>query len=318
ASASTTALDKFVVDLSKYFKLRDLGPTEYLLGIEITRNRAQRKIQLCQKQYIINKLEEFGMTDCSTVQTPMLPNSVLTKEQCPTTPEAVEAMKNIPYMNAVGSLMYLAIMTRPDIAYTVGVLARFNSNPGPEHWKAVKHLFRYLKRTMDLKLTYQPNPSTNDLFVTYCDGDHGGNKDNGKSTSGYLVKIGSGAVSWSSKLQPVVTLSSTEAEYVAAMAAGKEICWMINLLTELGYKPPQPAQHNMDNQSTITVSKNPEHHGRMKHLDLDYHWLREKVEMKAIAPVYLQTDEMPADLLTKPLPRVKVEQFREAMGLMNS
>ena len=318
ASASTTALDDFVTELAKHFKLRDLGPTEYLLGIEITRNRAQRQIQLCQKQYIINKLEEFGMTDCATVKTPMNPGAVLTKEQCPKSPEAVARMQNIPYMNAVGSLMYLAIMTRPDIAYSVGVLARFNSNPGIEHWNAVKHLFRYLKGTMDLKLTYKPSTTSNDLFITYCDADHGGNKDNGKSTTGYLVKIGSGAVSWSSKLQSVVTLSSTEAEYVAAMAAGKEICWMVNLLTELGYKSPQPAQLNIDNQSTITVTKNPEHHGRMKHLDLDYHWLREKVEMKAIAPVYLQTDEMPADLLTKPLPRVKVEQLREAMGLMNS
>ena len=115
-------------------------------------------------------------------------------------------MINVPYINAVGSLMYLATMTRPDIAYTVGVLARFNSNPGQAHWNAVKHLFRYLKGTVELKLEYGPDETIgSEMFATYSDADHGGNKDNGKSTTGYMVKLGSGVVAWKSKLQPVVT-----------------------------------------------------------------------------------------------------------------
>ena len=118
--------------------------------------------------------------------------------------------------------MYLAITSRLDIAYSVRVLARFNSNPGPLHWKAVKHLLRYCKGTMDLKLVYGPGNS-DELFTTYSDADHGGNSDNGRSTGGYLVKIGSGAVSWSSKLQTLVALSTTEAEYISAVEAGKEI-----------------------------------------------------------------------------------------------
>ena len=131
---------------------------------------------------------------------------------------------NIPYINAVRSLLYLAILTRPDIAYAASVSARFNSNPGPLHWKAVKHLFRYLKGTVELKLAYGPDPSVEtDRIIAYCDADHGGNKDNGKSTSGYMIKLGSGVVCWSSKLQPIVALSTTEAEYVAGVAAGKEI-----------------------------------------------------------------------------------------------
>ena len=183
------------------------------------------------------------------------------------------------------------------------------------HWKAVKHLFRYLKGTVELKMTYEPRASTHGLFETFCDADHGGNRDNGKSTTGYMVMIGTGAVSWSSKLQPVVTVSSTEAEYVAANAAGKEICSIGNLVSEIGFERPSPAILHMDNQSTMAVCKNPEHHGRMKHLDLAFHWIKEKVEEKRIKPVYLPTDEMPADLLTKPLPRLKVEKFREMMGL---
>ena len=318
ASASNEALDKFVVELATHFKLRDLGPTSLLLGVEIKRNRAKRTIYLSQHQYILQKLDEFSMTDCKPVGTPMDPSLKLSNEQCPKTAEDKAEMKNIPYINAVGSLLYLALLTRPDIAYTASVLARFNSNPGMIHWKAVKHLFRYLKGTVDLKLAYGPDPSIgNDRFITYCDADHGGNKDNGKSTTGYMVKLGSGVVCWSSKLQPVVTLSTTEAEYVAGVAAGKEICWMQNLLGELGYHAPAPSKLYTDNQSALSVAKNPEHHGRMKHLDLSFYWLRDKVQNNTLIPLYLQTEDMPADLLTKALPRPQVVKLRSMMGLVN-
>ena len=115
--------------------------------------------------------------------------------------------------------MYLAISTCPDIAYAVGVLSRFSSNPGKEHWAAVKHLFRYLKGTLDYRLSYSPDPTFTSLFTTYSDADHGGCKDTGRSTGAYVVKMGTGAVSWSSKLQPIVAKSTTEAEYVAANSA---------------------------------------------------------------------------------------------------
>ena len=318
ACKSNEALDKFVVELGTYFKLRDLGSTSLLLGVEITRNRASRTIYLSQKQYILNKLHEFDMTDCKPLGTPMLPGLKLTSEQCPQTSDEKAEMQNIPYINAVGSLLYLAILTRPDIAYAASVLARFNSNPGIAHWKAVKHLFRYLKGTVDLKLAYGPDPSNgNDRFITYCDADHGGNKDNGKSTTGYMVKLGSGVVCWSSKLQPIVTLSTTEAEYVAGVAAGKEICWVQNLLSELGYGASMPAKLYNDNQSALSVAKNPEHHGRMKHLDLCFYWLRDKVQSNTIQPLYLRTEDMPADLLTKALPKPQVLKLRSMMGLVN-
>jgi hypothetical protein len=318
ASKSNEALDEFVVQLGTYFKLRDLGSTSLLLGVEISRDRANRMIYLSQKQYILNKLHEFNMADCKPVGTPMLPGLKLCKEQCPQTSDEKEEMKNVPYINAVGSLLYLAILTRPDIAFAASVLARFNSNPGRTHWKAVGHLFRYLKGTVDLKLAYGPDPSIgNDQFISYCDADHGGNKDNGKSTSGYMIKLGSGVVCWSSKLQPIVTLSTTEAEYVAGVAAGKEICWVQNLLGELGYTAPAPSKLYTDNQSALSVAKNPEHHGRMKHLDLCFYWLRDKVQSNTLQPLYLPTEDMPADLLTKALPRPQVIKLRSMMGLVN-
>ena len=184
ASKSQKALDNFVIELGKHFKLRDLGPTIFLLGVEITRKREERKLYLSQCQYVINKLKEFEMADCKPVGTPMLPGTKLTSADSPQTSDERREMENIPYINAVGSLMYLATMTRPDIAYTVGVLARFNSNPGMAHWKAVKHLFRYLQGTLDMKLEYGPDTSIGkDMFITFSDADHGGDKDCGKSTS---------------------------------------------------------------------------------------------------------------------------------------
>ena len=213
------------------------------------------------------------------------------QDQSPQTPDEVEEMRSVPYISAVGSLLYLAIATRPDIAYTVGVLARFNTNPGRAHWAAVKHLFRYLKGTLHYKLTYSPSSTSKELFVAYSDADHGGDKDSGRSTGAYVIKMGTGAISWKSKLQDVVTLSTTEAEYISAVHAGQELLWLHNLFTELGYNFTSPHTLYIDNQSAISVSQNPEHHGRMKHPNLKYYWLRDEVTVKkSITTVHCPTD----------------------------
>ena len=141
ASKDASDIDHFVEELKKHLKLRDLGSTEYLLSIGITRDRTAHKLWLNSKQYILRKLEEFSMSDCKPVGTPMTPGHTLSKADCPQTLAEKEEMMNIPYMNAVGSLLFLALLTRPDIAYATGVLARFSSNPGMHHWIAVKHVF---------------------------------------------------------------------------------------------------------------------------------------------------------------------------------
>ena len=203
-----------------------MGPTEFLLGVKVERDRSKRTLYLSQRQYVLDILKRYNFNSCTPVQTPLNPGVSLSHDQCPKTAEDVEAMRSVPYSHAVGSLMYLAISTHPDIAYAVGVLSRFSSNPGMSHWAAVKHLFRYLKVTMDYKLTYRPDPCSTSLFTTYSDADHGGCKDSGKSTGAYVVKMGSGAVSWRSKLQTIVALSTTEAEYIAATSAGTELLFL--------------------------------------------------------------------------------------------
>ena len=233
----------------------------------------------------------------------------------PQTVEEADEMRSKPYLQAVGALMYLAVATRPDISHSVGVLAHFSKNPGLQHWKAVKHLFRNLKNTLDYKLTYGPT-SSSELFTTYTNADHAGNPDNGCSTSGHIVKMGSGAISWSSRLQGIVALSTTKAEFVAATSAGQEILWLCNLFTELGYKITTPSTLFIDNQSALSVAKNPEHHGRMKHLDLHFYWLRNEVEKGSIKVAHLCTDEMPANIMTKSLGQVKVGEMVRMIGLV--
>jgi len=316
AAKSCQEIQRVKDDLKAHFKLRDLGSTSWLLGVEIKRDRSKQTLTLSQRQYILDLLNRFDLKDCNTVTTPLDPNVRLSSSMSPTSSQDIEEMRAIPYSQAVGALMYLAIATRPDIAYSVGVLARFNKNPGMQHWKAVKHLFRYLKGTLDYTLTYSASsPPSSELFSTYSDADHGGNPDNGRSTSGYIVKMGNGAISWSSRLQGFVALSTTEAEYVAATSAGQEIIWLRNLLTELGYKFNSPSSLYIDNRSALSVAKNPEHHGRMKHLDLRFYWLRDEVEKGIINPIHLRTDEMPADIMTKALGRIKVGEMVKLIGL---
>jgi hypothetical protein len=301
--------------LAQRFKLRDLGPTSFLLGVQIDRERSARTLHLSQRQYTLDLLDCFGFADCSPVSTPLDPGSRLDMSQCPQTPEDDEFMRDKPYVSAVRALMYLAIATRPDIAHTVGVLCHFMSKPGPAHWKAAKHLFRYLRGSVDYRLTYAPDPSSSQLFTTYSDADHGGNPDNGRSTSAYVVKMGTGAVSWMSRLQSIVALSTTEAEFISAVSAGQEIVWMRSFLGKLGYSFDAPSLLLVDNQLAIQVTRNPEHHGRMKHLDLRFFWLRDMVNSGVIAVRYIPTADMAADLLTKALARVKVAAALAQLGL---
>lgn len=303
--------------LGKHFNIRDLGPISFLVGIAITRDRKNRTTWLSQRQYIIDLLERFGMANCAPVQTPMNPGLLLSKTDGPQTDEERREMENVPYLEAVGAINYLAVGTRPDISYAVHRLARFNQNPGKRHWEAVKHLLRYLQGTKDLKLTYAPDPFATSLFTTYCDSDFAGDRDSGRSTNGYLVKMGTGAVSWASKLQGPIAKSSTEAEFYGASFAGTEIKWFRNLFGEIGYNLDKPSPLHIDNQSTIQGLNDAVNHSRMKHIPVQEFWIRNEVSvLKTIEVFHLPTEHMPADLLTKALTPLFVNRHRATMGLL--
>jgi len=165
------------------------------------------------------------MTESNPAATPMEENLKLSTKMSPSTPEEKAAMKTIPYQELIGKLLYLAIATWPDIAYTVSVLCRFVENPGLSHWHAAKQVLQYLRSTTHMKHSYS-HSSTPDLFTTYSNADLSGNPDNSQSTGGFAVCIGGGAVQWGSRLQPHVSLSSTESEYTTASKVGCKIMWM--------------------------------------------------------------------------------------------
>jgi len=230
-------------------------------------------------------------------------------------PEEITLMSKVPFATLLGRWAYLCNWTHPDAQYACSLLARTQKDPKPEHWKALKHLSRYLAGTRNMMLVYALDLNATELFTPYSDSDYAGDSDSARSTSGMVMKMGTGAISWSSKLQPIVALSSTEAEYVAACKAGQEAVWVRQFLEAVGYDMSAPATMFVDNKSAVCVARNPEHQTRMKHINVCWHWLRECVEKKVFKIEHIPTDQMPADILTKALSRAKVESGRRMLGL---
>ena len=226
--------------------------------------------------------------------------------------EDEEAVDQPLYQSVVGSLMYLATCTRPDIAYAVGMLARFSSKPNQSHWVAVKRVLRYLKGTVNYGLLYGDDSGV----LAYSDADWVGDIDDRKSTSGYMFQIAGGPVSWRSKKQDTVALSTAEAEYVALANAAQECAWMRRLLSELGDSQRGPTNILEDYQSCIAMAKNPKFHGRAKHVDIKHHFIREQVSDGSIELKYCPTGEMLADMLTKGLAQQRFSFLRENAGIV--
>jgi transposase InsO family protein len=315
ASKSKDAIERVKNELRARFKIRDQGQTSLILGVQLERDRKSRTISLSQPAYIQSILETFRMQDCNGTKTPMDEKLRLSNKMSPTSAAEKAEMKNIPYREAVGKLLYLSIATRPDISYAVGVLCRFNENPGKEHWSAVKRVLRYLKATKDYKLSYSPSTTSDEIFVTHSDADLGGNVDNARSTAGFVMTVGGGAVLWGSRLQRHVSLSSTESEYTTAAATGCEIMWMRDFLDEIGYDTSGPSTLYLDSNSALQVAKNPEHQSTMKHVNRNYHWIRERVADGDIRLIHVAGTENVADIFTKPLGFIKFDKFRALLGL---
>ncbi|CAG7855083.1 Retrovirus-related Pol polyprotein from transposon TNT 1-94 Includes: RecName: Full=Protease; Includes: RecName: Full=Reverse transcriptase; Includes: RecName: Full=Endonuclease [Serendipita indica DSM 11827] len=234
---------------------------------------------------------------------------LLSTKDSPQTEQEKLEMQNVPYREALGKLIYIATATRPDISYSVGVLCRFSENPGRAHWLALKRVLRYLRKTTNYKLTYGLEPDS-ELFTTHSDADLGGNADNTRSTAGFVMSIGGGAVMWSSRLQRHTSLSSTESEYTTTSATGCEIIWMRSFLDEIGYHiASYPSTLFVDNASAIQVAKNPENQSTMKHVHRSFNWIRERVANNEIRVAHVPGAVNVADVFTKPLGRIKFEQF---------
>jgi hypothetical protein len=223
-------------------------------------------------------------------------------------------MKDVPYLQLVGQLMYLMLFTRPDLAHAVGLLSRFGANPGWEHWVVAKQVLRYLKDTADYGITYRQ--STLPFEITcYTDADWGEDPDTHCSILGMVLVLAGGAVSWSSKQQSTVAQSTLEAEYMAAAFATKEVLWLQKMMADIGQGPPAPTVIWCNNQGAIATTKDDAFHPRTKHIDQKYHLVHEKAEAGDIKVIHKPTAEMVVDFFTKALPREKLERLLPLVGL---
>jgi hypothetical protein len=215
--------------LANSFAMKDLGAAKQILGMRITRDGKNCKLTLSQSEYIEKVLERFKMQDAKPVSTPLASHFKLTKEMCPKTQEEIYYMSKVPYSLEVGSLMYAMVCTRPDIAHAVGVVSRYMNDLGKEHWMVVKWILRYLRGTTSHAICFGGSST---ILQGYVDSDMAGDKDSRRSTTGHVFTVGGTTISWISKLQKVVALSTTEAEYVAATEASKEVISLQRFMEE--------------------------------------------------------------------------------------
>jgi hypothetical protein len=287
--------------------ITDLGEAKQIVGLELERDLEVATLKIKQSQYIKRVLQKFGMTDSHPVSTPLDPNVKLIK-----TPEN-EHHDILDYRSAIRLLMYAAVGTRPDISYAVQTLSQFLSNPGPAHWTAVKRIFRYLNGMRDLGIIYRKGGEVEPL--AYSDADWGSNTNDRKSISGYIFQMAGAPISWQSKKQPTVVLSSMEAEYMAESLATCQIIWLRTLTSKLGIPYSGPTKLNVDNQGMINYSNNFINHSCTKHINIQHHFICEKLISNEINIQYCAMEDNFADILTKAFPKPKHEELVKRIGM---
>ena len=304
-------INKLKTQLSNRFKMKDEGELNWCLGMRIITHQ-DGHITMDQEQYIKTMLARFKMSECKPASTPAALGVRLLKQDGPQTKSEIADMKQVPYRAAVGSLLYASIRTRPDIASAVRAVAKFSNNPGKKHWTAVKRIFRYLKGTTSFGISFSRGKSQ---LVGYCDSDWANDPESRKSVSGYVFLLAGGPVSWKSKAQNSVALSSCEAEYMAAASAAQEAIHLRRLMASVGQSMSSATIMLEDNQGCIALAHNPVHHSRSKHIDLRAHFIREKVAQGVVDLKYIPTDKQLADILTKPLGPIKFVELRAGLQI---
>ncbi|KAE8656273.1 hypothetical protein F3Y22_tig00117005pilonHSYRG00292 [Hibiscus syriacus] len=286
------------------FEMSDLGMMHYFLGIEVLQSSAG--IFISQKKYVGEILDKFKMKDCNHMNAPSEFGLKLNKD------EGGNKVNSTLYKQIIGSLMYLTT-TRLDIMYAVSAISKYMECPTEIHLLAAKRILRYLQGTKEFGLFFKKRKKSN-LFG-FTDSDYAGDSDDRKSTSGYVFMLGTGAVSWSSKKQSIVTLSTTEVEFVATIACACQAIWLKKILEELQFKEDGPTLIYCDNSSAIKLSKNPVLHDRSKHIDVKYHFLRDLMNDGVINLVYCRSEDQIADILTKPLKFPAFQKLNELLGV---
>ena len=307
--------ERFKRNLEDKFTISEFGKLRWFLGMRIRCDDGF--VSVNQEDYIKQMLLRYGMSECKPIGTPGVSNAKLSRADSPEADsEDHREMAKYDYRGLVGCLNYLSTTTRPDVAYMAHLLSRYLHNPGKSHWIAAKHVLRYLQATKKQELVYRRTGDDIDLHA-YSDSDYAGDVDTRRSTSGLCVFMsrGSAAISWQSKLQSTVAVSTAEAEINAAVASVQEMVHLNELLKELGYSLDLPILLYVDNQAAIALSRNPEQQSKTKHFAIRLAYLRELCEKGFVTLEYIPSKEMIADILTKCLDRTSNHRLmKKLMG----
>ena len=302
-SKTNAELNRVKQLLAERFKMKDMGELKYILGINV--KQGSQCVFLNQQTYVEQMLDKYGMGNCNPASTPAATDLKLIKE------DGSKSVDQSQYQSMIGSLLYLAVGTRPDIAFAVGAVSKFNSCPTESHLTAVKRIFRYLKGSSQMGIKY----SGSNVLVGYADASWGSDHDDRHSTSGVVFFSANGPISWLSKRQSTVALSTAESEYVALFSSVKEAVWLKQLFEDLGESQSNPIYINCDNMSALAIANNSKSNKNVKHMEIKYHYVRETIESKVVATKYCPTEVMVADILTKPLARARFEALCAMLGL---
>lgn len=308
ASSSPDATKALLLDLEKEFALKDLGDLHYFLGIEV--KRSMDGLVLSQHRYATDVVKRANMWSCKPVDTPFSTSEKLSI----TDGTSLGEEDSTRYRSVVGALQYLTL-TRPDLSFAVNKVCQFLHSPTTTHWTTVKRILRYVKGTMTMGLHIRKSPST--LVSAFSDADWAGCVDDRRSTGGFAVFFGPNLISWSARKQPTVSRSSTEAEYKALANATAEMMWIQRLLTELGISHSPVARLWCDNIGAKYLSANPVFHARTKHIEIDFHFVRERVAQKLLDIRFINTGDQLADGFTKPITASKLKEFRFNLNLVS-
>lgn len=306
AGKTVNQVESIVKELNKHFLLNDLGNLKHYLGIQV--KRSKKVFSICQENYIEKVLRDTGLQDAKVSKIPLDTGYLKTRTENTIMPDSGR------YQKLIGALLYIAVNTRPDIAASVTILSQFNKQPSPADWTEAKRVLCYLKGTKGKKLKLGSS-DTMDQLIGYADANWAENRSDRKSNSGYIFQLYGGAVSWGCRKQTCVSLSSTEAEYVALAETCQEGVWIIRLLNDIKHKNQLPVTIFEDNQSCLKMIQKKKYSHRTKHIDTRYYYVNDLYENGTMFFKYCPTEDMLADLMTKPLKEVKLKIMMERCGL---